>query len=76
MATFQTKTKRWGNSMGLVIPRHVTDELGIMTGDMIDVEMKKRLKVKDIYGLFPRKGRKTEETQKFKDQLRKGWSKW
>ena len=76
--------KKWGSSLGVVIPKAIVDERHIKENDKVIVEIKNRLLVKvilldtaeltakDLFGKFPRiKGGKT--AQQIKDDMRKGW---
>lgn len=38
----QTKTKKWGNSIGIVIPREDAERMGIKIGEIIMIEVKKK----------------------------------
>ena len=67
----ETKTKRWGSSIGIVLPKTLVEEAGIKPNDIIVIEVKKRLKVKEVFGLFPRTSKKT--AQQIKDEIRAGW---
>lgn len=67
----ELKTKKWGNSIGVVLPKEVVDEVGIKIEETIVIDIKKRLKVKDVFGLFPRTSKKT--AQQIKDEMRSGW---
>lgn len=67
MLEFNTKIKKWGNSVGLIIPK---DKLnGVKENDVVHViAMKKSDAIKKSFGLFPEwKGK----GQKMKDKLRK-----
>ena len=67
----ETKTKKWGSSIGVVLPKTLVDEVGIKPNETIVIEVKKRLKVKEVFGLFPRTSKKT--AQQIKDEIRAGW---
>lgn len=66
----ELKAKKWGNSIGVVLPKEVVDEVGIKPEETIVVDVKKSLKVKDVFGLFKRWKRSAQE---IKDEARKGW---
>lgn len=58
--TINIKTKQWGNSIGIIIPAEVVQELAINPGEEITVEISKRHNVlKELFGTIPMK-RKTE----------------
>ncbi|MBI4415351.1 MAG: AbrB/MazE/SpoVT family DNA-binding domain-containing protein [Euryarchaeota archaeon] len=37
------KVKRWGNSLGLVVPAPVVREHGLRDGDVVEVEIRRRI---------------------------------
>ena len=41
-ATVIVKLKRWGNSLGLIVPAQAVREHGLREGDLVDVELKGR----------------------------------
>ena len=70
MAEVQTKTKRWGSSIGVVLPKSLVEEIGIKADEIIVIEVKKSHKAKEFFGLL--KGWNKSE-QEIKDEARKGW---
>ncbi len=70
MVEIQAKTRKWGSSIGVVIPKEVVEEAGIRPNEKIVIEIKKRVKVKDVFGMFPEWKRSTQE---IKDEIRAGW---
>jgi antitoxin component of MazEF toxin-antitoxin module len=64
-------TKKWGSSLGIVIPNEIVKKERIKPNERIRVIVKKVVLAKDIWGLAPFK--KKESAQKIKDMLRKGW---
>ena len=70
MAAAEAKVKAWGNSIGVIIPRGIVDEERIEAGDDIVIEVRKKKKLKDLFGTL----REWKiDSQKMKDELRKGW---
>ena len=67
----ETKTKRWGSSIGVVLPKALTDEIDIKSDEKITIEVKKRHKAKEFFGLLKEWKR---DTQEIKDVARKGWN--
>ena len=53
MVEIQAKTRKWGSSIGVVIPKEVVEEESIKPNEKIVIEIKKRVKVKDVFGMFP-----------------------
>lgn len=39
---FLLKTKKWGNSIGIIIPKDVIRELGIKPGDEVAIDIDKK----------------------------------
>ena len=70
MVETEVKTRKWGSSIGLVIPKKVVDEIGIKLNDVIRLDIKKPIKVRDVFGMFPNWKRNTQE---IKDEMRTGW---
>ena len=67
---FEAKARKWGSSIGIVVPKEIVEEAGIKPNEMIRIEVKSGVKVKDLFGLFPHWKRSAQE---IKDELRKGW---
>ena len=70
MAEVELLVKKWGNSLGIILPKELVEEEHIKQNDKIKVEVKKRPKGKDVWGLVP--GWKID-AQKAKDEVRKMW---
>ncbi|TAL51591.1 MAG: AbrB/MazE/SpoVT family DNA-binding domain-containing protein [Nanoarchaeota archaeon] len=64
-------TKKWGSSIGIVIPKSVVEREHIKPNERIRVSVKKVVLAKDIWNLGPIVDK--EPTQKIKDWMRKGW---
>ena len=45
------KIKRWGNSLGMVIPAKALRKLGIKEGELVDIDIRKKEKI-DGFGTF------------------------
>ncbi len=65
----EVKTKKWGNSIGVVLPKEVIEEKGIKENQKILVEVIKKADLSDIFGTLKRK----LSGQEFKDFVREGW---
>ena len=70
MTEIECKTRKIGGSIGIILPKDAVEREGIKPDQNIVVEIKKQVKVKDVFGMFP--DWKTP-TQKLKDEARKGW---
>ena len=66
------KVRRWGDSLGVVIPREIAVEENLIEGDTIVISVEKEADLSDFFGAFQHK---QKNTQKFKDELREIWSK-
>jgi antitoxin component of MazEF toxin-antitoxin module len=70
MTIIKAKPKKWGNSLGIVIPKEVIESEHIKEGRDIEVVfMKSGNVLRETFGMM--KGRWKESTQKMKDDLRK-----
>ena len=70
MTEIELKTKKWGSSIGVVLPKILVEEVGIKPNETVVIDVRKRLKVKDVFGLFKDWKRSAQE---IKDEARKGW---
>ncbi len=71
MAEAECTTKKWGSSIGIVIPSDVVQKENLRINEKIRIIIKKMPMAKDIWNLGPL--RRTESTQDIKDELKKGW---
>jgi antitoxin component of MazEF toxin-antitoxin module len=62
--------RKWGNSLGLTLPKILVKEQEIKENEVItvDIQKEKPIKVKDIFGLLPEW---KIDSQKLKDELRR-----
>ena len=62
METTNAKVKKWGNSLGIIIPKNVLDNENIEEGSEIEISVrsKNKTKVKDIFGIL--KGKLKRDT--------------
>jgi antitoxin component of MazEF toxin-antitoxin module len=42
---FNSRTKKWGNSLGIIIPKDKIDELRLSEHDFIDIDIAKKEKI-------------------------------
>jgi len=70
MAEVECVAKKWGNSIGIVLPKDAVKEECIKPNEKLVCDIKKIRKSKEFFGLLPKW--KTD-TQKLKDRLRGGW---
>jgi hypothetical protein len=71
MEEVECVAKKWGSSIGVVIPSEVVEKERIKPNEKIHIVVKKCPLARDIWNLGPLAV--TEPTQKIKDELRKGW---
>jgi antitoxin component of MazEF toxin-antitoxin module len=70
MVKAKTKIRRWGDSLGIVIPSNLVKDIGCKPGDEVEIELRKS---KDILDLFGKAKFGGIDTQKMKDEMRAGW---
>lgn len=70
----EVKTKKWGNSLGLIIPSETADELNLKPQETIVIEITKKENVlKELFG----KAKFKKSTKKMLEEYRKETeSKW
>lgn len=65
----QVKIRKWGNSMGIVLPKIVIERENLKEDDKILINLVKEADFTKLFGSL-----KTKTTgQEFKDEIRKGW---
>jgi antitoxin component of MazEF toxin-antitoxin module len=72
--TIETRTKKWGNSIGIVIPKDTIENLNIKSGEDIVVDIQKKENVlKEMFG----KAKIKKSAEKMIKEVRKDLeSKW
>ncbi len=66
----ELKTKKWGSSLGIIIPRNIVVKEQIDAGQKIIVEIKKKPKMSDIFADLSNWARSTDEIKK---EMKEGW---
>lgn len=61
--------KKWGNSMGVVLPKEMVKREELKENQKLLIEVIKEADLTDIFGTLKRK----MSGQEFKDMVRKGW---
>lgn len=64
----KSKVKRWGNSLGIVLPKALVEEEGLKEGEEVEVTVRKISDVRALRGKYP-----FEDLQHEKDEMRRGW---
>lgn len=73
MMTFVAKVRKWGNSMGIVLPKEIVERQQLKQGDEVAVDVGRFVRsIKDILGDLPPLKLK-ESAQELKDYAREGW---
>jgi len=71
MKDFEAKPKKWGNSLGITIPKEIVDEEGIKEGKKIRifVSVEKKNVLKETFGTLKWK----KPTQKIMEEIDRGY---
>jgi len=67
--TIEVTTRKWGNSIGLILPKEFVEKYHIGPDEKILLDVVKKADLRDIFGSLPRK----MSGQAFKDMVKKGW---
>ena len=68
----KTKAKKWGSSIGIILPKSVVETRRIKENDEIIIEVRKPFITKELFGKYPRKSNRS--AQELKDEARGGWN--
>ena len=69
MAEIEVQTRKWGNSLGIAIPKKIIEEESLHENQKVIIEIKK---VADI-GMFFNSMKFKKSAQQLKDEMREGW---
>ncbi|MBI5393381.1 AbrB/MazE/SpoVT family DNA-binding domain-containing protein [Candidatus Woesearchaeota archaeon] len=69
--TFEAIPKKWGSSLGIIIPKEIAQKRNIKENEKIVVEIKKGVLAKELFGLNLKFKKSTQE---LKDEMKKGWN--
>jgi len=61
--------RRIGNSLGLIIPYGEVEDHGIKEGDVVELEIEKRVNLGESFGSL----KFSKTSQELKDEARTGW---
>ncbi|MDP3728032.1 MAG: AbrB/MazE/SpoVT family DNA-binding domain-containing protein [bacterium] len=70
MVELECTVKKWGSSLGIVIPKEIAIKERIKTNETIIIELRKKRTAKDFFGMLSNWKRPTEE---IKEEMKKGW---
>lgn len=65
----RTVVRKWGNSLGVVIPSDEASKEGLRENDEVEVVIRKALDIHELFGKY-----KFRDLQKLKEELREGWA--
>ena len=68
----KTKAKRWGSSIGIILPKSVIESNKIRENDEIIIEIKKPVLAGELFGKYP-EWKSKKSAQELKDEARRGW---
>lgn len=62
--------KKWGSSLGIVLPKTIVEKEHISENDTIVIEIKKRHFAREFFGVL---SDWKKPTDKIKEEMKKGW---
>ena len=65
----QTTVKKWGNSIGIIIPKEIVEMEKIKVNEKILINIIRKADLTNIFGSL----KTSISGQEFKDMVRKGW---
>ena len=65
----RTIVRKWGNSLGVVIPSKEASREGLRENDEVEVVIRKALDIRQLFGKY-----RFRDLQKLKEELREGWA--
>ena len=68
----KTKAKKWGSSLGIILPKLIVEARKIRENDDVIIEIKNRPIAGKLFGRL--KGKFKKSTQELKDEARRGWN--
>lgn len=73
MIEIECTTRKWGDSLGITIPKKIVENAGIVENEKIKVSIDKAPKLPDkrVFGILRDK---KLDAQKIKDELRQEWN--
>ena len=70
MVEVECITKKWGSSIGVILPKDIIEKEHIEVNEKIFIDIKKKHKANEFFGLLPNWKRSTEE---IKMEMKRGW---
>lgn len=69
MTEIETVTRKWGNSLGITLPRMIIEQEHLHENQKVIVEIHRVVDIKKLRGLVKFK----KSAQQIKDEMRAGW---
>ena len=66
----RVRVRKWGSSLGIVIPKEVAEAKGVRPGDEVLAEIRKLSNIGEIFGSL---SNWKKSAQRIKEEARKGW---
>ena len=63
--------KKWGNSLGVVVPAELIERKNLKEGEKILVEVVKKADLRDVFGIIKKRKMSGQDA---KNLARKGWN--
>lgn len=70
MTEIECIARKWGNSLGIIIPKEIVVEERLLEHEKLLIEIKKKHLAKEFFGLLSGWERPTD---KIKEEMKKGW---
>ncbi|MFB6246488.1 MAG: AbrB/MazE/SpoVT family DNA-binding domain-containing protein [Candidatus Pacearchaeota archaeon] len=72
----KTKVKKWGNSIGFIVPSSIAEKLNLKPGEEIEFDIEKEKNVlKDMFGKAKKKKDSRKMIKSFGKEMRSKWDK-
>lgn len=68
----EVRVKKWGNSMGVILPKLFIEKENLQENDNILIEVVKEADLSDVFGMIKKRKLSGQEA---KDLAREGWEK-
>jgi len=64
----RARLNKWGNSLGIVIPKEAAERNGLHAGEEVEIRVSKVSDITELRGKYP-----IADLQASKEEMRKGW---
>jgi antitoxin component of MazEF toxin-antitoxin module len=64
----KARLKKWGNSLGIIIPKEAAERNGLRVGEEVEIRVTKISDITELRGKYP-----IADLQVAKEEMRKGW---